>query len=123
MSDVIGREELKARLDKGHPITLVMMLDSYMYERIRIPGSVHINTSQDVAHLLPDKAAEIVVYGTESQGSTSLIGLLMLRRMGYTNVRCYSGGLRDWRQAGYPVEGCDIYLNGGNHPNYGLYSH
>jgi len=50
-----------------------------------------------------DKSTRIVTYcGT---GYRCLLGMMMLRSYGYTNVRNLVGGLEAWQAGGYPVEG------------------
>jgi 3-mercaptopyruvate sulfurtransferase SseA len=34
-----------------------------------------------------------------------IIGYQLLTRMGYKNIRRYAGGIEEWEEAGYPLEG------------------
>ena len=48
------------------------------------------------------KRAEIVLYC--GGGFRSALAADNLRKMGYTNVASMDGGIRAWREAGYPIE-------------------
>ena len=57
---------------------------------------------RDIETLIPDKAAPIVLYC--GGGYRSALSADNLQKMGYTNVVSMDGGIRAWREAGYPVE-------------------
>ena len=48
---------------------------------------------------------EIVVYCSNDACSASVFAYEYLVRHGYTHVRRYAGGILDWEEAGYPLEG------------------
>jgi rhodanese-related sulfurtransferase len=52
--------------------------------------------------VIPDKQAEIILYC--GGGFRSALAADSLRRMGYANVVSMDGGIRAWREAGYPME-------------------
>jgi len=52
-----------------------------------------------------DENDEIVVYCSDVACVASKYAYLGLVEHGYTNVRRYEGGLCDWAEAGYPLEG------------------
>ena len=57
----IGREELKAKLDRGDPFKLIMALNRWAYDSKHIPGSLHFDTPAELyAAVQPDD--EVVVY-------------------------------------------------------------
>jgi rhodanese-related sulfurtransferase len=65
MTATISREELKARLDRGDPITLVEILPPPDYRAGHLPGAIYIppiQVRQLAAKRLPDPDAEIVLY-------------------------------------------------------------
>ncbi len=103
----IGREDLKARLDRGEAITVVEALPEPYYRRAHLPGAINIPAEQvaELApRLLPDKAAEIVVYCANLPCPSSEMAARSLRDLGYANVREYAEGKQDWLEAGYPTE-------------------
>ena len=57
---------------------------------------------RDVEALIPDRAAAIVLYC--GGGFRSALAADNLQKMGYTNVVSMDGGMRAWREAGYPIE-------------------
>ncbi|HEY5091562.1 MAG TPA: rhodanese-like domain-containing protein, partial [Polyangia bacterium] len=68
-------------------------------------GARHIGRGvleRDVEALLPDKDAPIVLYC--GGGFRSALAAESLQKMGYTHVVSMEGGMRAWREAGYPVE-------------------
>ena len=100
----IGREELKAKIDRGDDFKLVMTLAEWAYIMSHIPGSMNINSIEQGRELL-DPEDEIVVYCSDEKCVASQFAYRYLARNGYKNVRRYSGGLSDWEAAGYPLEG------------------
>jgi rhodanese-related sulfurtransferase len=91
-------------LERKDQFELVMALGDWHYCAKHIPGSLHFATLQDVrASLSPDD--EIVVYCASYDGSASVFAYKYLVRHDYTHVRRYAGGILDWEEAGYPLEG------------------
>ncbi|MBW3622033.1 MAG: nuclear transport factor 2 family protein [Armatimonadetes bacterium] len=103
----ISRDELKDRLDRTIPTTLVEALPPMYYEDAHLPGALNINHDQVDAlapTLLPDKDAEIVVYCANTPCPNSELAAERLARLGYTRVFEYVEGKQDWIEAGYPTE-------------------
>lgn len=102
--ETIGREELKAKLDRGDDFKLVMALHEWAFRAKHIPGSLHFNTPEEAYEAL-DPDDEIVVYCSNPACVASQFAYQGLVDHGYTNVRRYEGGLSGWEDAGYPLEG------------------
>ncbi|MDQ3871811.1 MAG: rhodanese-like domain-containing protein [Chloroflexota bacterium] len=103
----IGRDELKAKLDRGENFKLVMALNRWAFDAKHIPGSSHFDTPDEAyAALRPDD--EVVVYCSNVDCLSSVALYRELVRRGYRNVRRYSGGLLDWETAGLPLEGASV---------------
>jgi rhodanese-related sulfurtransferase len=101
---LICREELKQKLERGDRFQLVMALGDWQYRAKHIPGSLHFATPQEaLAELSQDD--EIVVYCSSYDCSASVIAYEYLVHHGYTHVRRYAGGILDWEEAGYQLEG------------------
>jgi rhodanese-related sulfurtransferase len=101
---LISREELKQKLERKDQFQLVMALGDWEYRAKHIPGSLHFPTLQEArASLAQDD--EIVVYCSNYACSASVSAYEYLMRHGYTHVRRYAGGILDWEEAGYPLEG------------------
>lgn len=105
--ETISREELKEKLERGDDFKLVMSLGEWAFRAKHIPGSINISRPQDTEqYLQPDD--EIVVYCSDPQCFSSQVAYHMLKNRGFKNVRRYSGGISEWEEAGYPLEGEDV---------------
>ena len=110
MTETIGREELRALLERGERgerVTLVEALPEPYYRKAHLPGALdlpHDRVDELAPALLPDQAAAIVVYCANLPCENSAIAAARLRELGYTNVRDYAAGKQDWIDAGLPVE-------------------
>ena len=61
----IGRDELKAKMDRGDPIILLEVLALQYYRHSHLPGALNLppgKVAEMVPDLLPHKEAEIVLY-------------------------------------------------------------
>ena len=100
----IDRQELKERLDRGDQFKLVMTLPEAEFNLKHIPGSLRCYTPQDALALLRPED-EIVVYCSCPECPASECTALVLERLGFRNILHYHGGIADWEDAGYPLEG------------------
>ena len=101
--DLIGRDELKAMLDRGDDFELVMVLGEWEYRAGRIPGSRRVSTPEEGLRVL-DPDDEIVLYDSGPACPASRMASRFLKARGYRRVRRYVGGLEEWYSAGYPIE-------------------
>lgn len=65
MTTAISRTDLKAKLDRGEPFTLVEALPESAFQKVHLPGAINLPLGQlreRALQVLPDKGAEIVVY-------------------------------------------------------------
>jgi rhodanese-related sulfurtransferase len=102
MIKIITREELQDRLAAAHPVLLEALPAKY-YQDGHLPGALHMphdRTRQLAPSLVPDKAAEIVVYCASQTCQNSHIAAATLASMGYVNVSVFAGGKQDWLDAG-----------------------
>lgn len=107
MPTKITREELKTKLDSGEDIVLVEALPERYYRDRHLPGALNIPHNQVdelASQLLPDKAAQIVVYCANGPCRNSEIAAFRLSQLGYTDVRDYHLGKQDWIEVGLPTE-------------------
>jgi rhodanese-related sulfurtransferase len=100
----MSHEELKQKLDRKENFRLVNALSEWAYQAKHIPGSMHFATIREAIQSL-NKDDEIVVYCSDENCIASKALGQLLERNGNTHVLHYSGGLQDWEQAGYPLEG------------------
>jgi rhodanese-related sulfurtransferase len=95
---------VKAKLDKGEQFHLVDVREESEWARDHLPGALYLGKGiieRDVEQQLPDTDAEIVLYC--GGGFRSALAADNLQKMGYTKVFSMDGGIRDWRQKGYPL--------------------
>src|SRR2546427_9390025 len=100
--------EVKAKLDRGERYHFIDVREDNEFATDHAKGAVHLGRGileRDIETVIPDKHAEIVLYC--GGGFPSALGADKLPKMGYTNVSSMDGGIRAWREAGYPIEkGC-----------------
>jgi rhodanese-related sulfurtransferase len=97
--------DVKTRLDRGERFHFVDVREDSEFAVDRARGAQHIGRGvleRDVETLIPEKDAPIVLYC--GGGFRSALAAENLQKMGYTNVISMDGGMRAWREAGYPVE-------------------
>ena len=99
--------ELKRRLDAGDRLVIVDLRMALDIETAPygIPGAYRIapETLQHPHHLIPPDS-EVVFYCAEPREATSARMALRLASNGFKNIHPLSGGLEDWRQAGFALE-------------------
>src|SRR5437868_15273508 len=101
---LISRDELKRKLERKGNFKLVMALGTWEYRAKHIPGSLHFLTPEEVlVSLIQDD--EIVVYCSSYDCIASVLAYKYLVHHGYMHVRRYAGGILEWEEAGYPLEG------------------
>jgi rhodanese-related sulfurtransferase len=105
--DLIDREELKEKLDRGHDFRLVVTLGEWAYRSKHIPNSLRISTAKEALETL-DPHDEIVLYDSGPQCPASRMVCRILKAHGYEHVRRYAGGLEEWEGACYHLEGQQV---------------
>ena len=107
MPRTITRDELQRRLATPSTPVLLEALPEKYYRDGHLPGALYMPHDRVVAlapAVVPDKAAEIVVYCASETCRNSHIAARALEDLGYANVSVYVGGKKDWADAGLPVE-------------------
>jgi rhodanese-related sulfurtransferase len=97
--------EAKARLDRNEVVHFVDVREDHEFAKDHAKGARHLGKGiieRDVETVIPDKQAAIVLYC--GGGYRSVLAADALQQMGYTNVTSMDGGIRAWRDAGYPME-------------------
>lgn len=101
----IGREELKSKLDRREDFQIVNVLTPELYRLGAIPGSKKIPVDELVTRLGElDKNREVVVYCAGPSCNASRRAARILENRGF-DAAAYEGGLEEWKQAGFPLEG------------------
>jgi rhodanese-related sulfurtransferase len=102
----ISRQELEEKIGTGE-LTVVDAQAPGWYEREHLPGALRADAGHmdDLATRLgDDPAAEIAVYCWSETCNMSALVSAELAGRGYTNVRRYVEGKKDWIEAGLPIE-------------------
>ena len=98
-------QDVKTRMDRGETFHLIDVREESEYARGRAAGALHIGRGileRDIEKRIPDRGAPIVLYC--GGGFRSALAAESLGKMGYSNVVSMDGGMRAWREAGFPVE-------------------
>jgi rhodanese-related sulfurtransferase len=66
---------------------------------------MNLISREELKQKILNPSDEIIIYCSNPSCIASIIGYQLLTRMGYKNVRRYAGGIEDWKEAGYPLEG------------------
>jgi rhodanese-related sulfurtransferase len=97
-------DQVRARLDNKEDFVLVDVREDNEYAKDHIRGAIHLGKGvieRDIEQRVPDVNTAIVLYC--GGGFRSAIAADNLQKMGYTNVTSMDGGIRDWREKGYPL--------------------
>lgn len=102
----MGMDELRDRIASGKPgLTVVDVREADAYAAGHVPGAIHVPRGQlelRADTVFPDPRERMVVYCEFGKISTLAAGTL--RQMGFLGAAALDGGIRVWREAGYPIE-------------------
>ena len=97
--------DVKARLDRGERFHFVDVREDDEFAQDHAAGAVHLGKGvieRDIETAIPNRQEPIVLYC--GGGYRSVLAADSLRQMGYTNLISMDGGIKAWRDAGYPIE-------------------
>src|SRR5258708_33293593 len=97
-------DEVKRKLDGGEKFVLVDVREESEFAKDHLPGAVHLGKGvieRDVEGRVPYLNTPLVLYC--GGGFRSALAADNLQKMGYTNVISMDGGIRGWREKGYPL--------------------
>ncbi len=97
--------DVKMKLDRGERFHFIDVREDNEFAVDHAKGALHLGRGileRDIETVIPDKRAEIVLYC--GGGYRSALAAQNLKKMGYANVASMDGGIRAWREAGYPIE-------------------
>jgi len=97
--------DVKMKLDRGERFHFIDVREDNEFAVDHAKGALHLGRGileRDIETVIPDKRAEIVLYC--GGGYRSALAAENLTKMGYANVASMDGGIRAWREAGYPIE-------------------
>jgi rhodanese-related sulfurtransferase len=76
-----------------------------------LPGALNLTpgwVDDRARRRIPDLDTEVVVYCLDSDCDSSVKVANRLTELGYRNVLHYAEGMRDWLEAGLPLEGARV---------------
>lgn len=97
-------DTVKARMDRGDKFVLVDVREESEFAKDHLPGAIHLGKGiieRDIEARVPELGTELVLYC--GGGFRSALAADNLQKMGYTNVISMDGGIRDWREKGFPL--------------------
>ena len=100
-TDIEGYKAMRA---KGEKHVLVDVREDNEFAKGHVKGAVHMSkgtVERDIESKYPDKSTTLVLYC--GGGFRSALVADNLQKMGYTNVVSMDGGIREWREKGYPL--------------------
>ena len=100
----VSVDNVKQKLDRNEQFLLVDVREDNEWQNDHLPRAIHLGKGiieRDIEQRVPDVNAPIVLYC--GGGFRSALAADNLGRMGYTNVLSMDGGIREWREKGYPL--------------------
>ena len=97
-------DEVKKRMDRGEKFLLVDVREESEYAKDHLPGAIHLGKGvieRDIEERVPELDEEMILYC--GGGFRSALAADNLQKMGYTNVISMDGGIRGWRENGFPL--------------------
>jgi len=97
-------DDVKARLDRGEKFVLVDVREESEYAKDHLPRAIHLGKGiieRDIEARVPDLNTPMILYC--GGGFRSALAADNLQKMGYTRVISMDGGIRQWREKGFPL--------------------
>ncbi len=104
---LISCMELKEKLDRNDDFKLVMTFHEGAFRAKHIPGSINVYSEESAKGVI-EPSDEIVIYCVNKGCVASITTYRKLSEHGFTNVRRFAGGLEEWDEMGFPLEGDQI---------------
>ncbi|MCF2970521.1 sulfurtransferase [Synechococcus sp. Nb3U1] len=98
-------EQVRQKQLQGDPFYFVDVREESEWQAGHAVGAIHLGKGiieRDIETAIPDKEAEIILYC--GGGFRSALAADNLKKMGYQKVISMDGGMRGWREAGFPEE-------------------
>jgi len=97
-------DEVKARMDRGQKFVLIDVREESEFAKDHLPSAIHMGKGvieRDIEGRVPDPGTPLVLYC--GGGFRSALAADNLQKMGYRNVLSMDGGIRGWREKGFPL--------------------
>ena len=100
----VSVDDVKTKIDRGEKFVLVDVREESEWAKDHLPGAIHLGKGvieRDVEESVPDLNASVVLYC--GGGYRSALAADNLQQMGCRNVFSMDGGIREWREKGFPL--------------------
>ncbi|OFZ22913.1 MAG: hypothetical protein A2X94_14875 [Bdellovibrionales bacterium GWB1_55_8] len=107
MVRIINQTQISRKKTVGEKVIYVEISPFEEYERLQIAGALNLppdKVRERAPRYLPNRAAEIVIYGVTENSPEAWAAARELDAMGYGNIYFYPGGKNEWVKMGYDVE-------------------
>ena len=97
--------DVQSRMARGEQFHFIDVREDHEFAKDHAKGAYHLGKGiieRDIETMIPEKQAAIILYC--GGGFRSVLAADALQQMGYTNVVSMDGGIKAWREAGYPLE-------------------
>ena len=97
-------DNVKARMDRGEKFALIDVREESEYARDHLPGAIHLGKGvieRDIEARVPDLDTPMILYC--GGGFRSALAADNLQKMGYKRAISMDGGIREWREKGFPL--------------------
>jgi len=103
---VISKDDLWTRMEEGDIPTIIDVLAPEHFQANHIKGAISmpLNTIERQVPKMLDKEDTIVTYCASYICPVSTYAAEKLMAMGYEKVYDYKGGIKEWMEAGLPVQ-------------------
>jgi glyoxylase-like metal-dependent hydrolase (beta-lactamase superfamily II) len=102
----VSLAELKRRIERqGNSMIVLDVREKDAFDAAHVPGAKHLPRGQlelRINEVLPDPTARIVTVC--EFGKISTLAAATLRDLGYLRAAALDGGMKAWRDGGFPVE-------------------
>lgn len=98
-------QQVRQKQLQGDPFYFVDVREESEWQAGHAVGAMYLGKGiieRDIETAIPDKEAEIILYC--GGGFRSALAADNLKKMGYQKVISMDGGMRGWREAGFPEE-------------------
>jgi rhodanese-related sulfurtransferase len=100
----VSVDAVKAEIEHGEEFVLIDVREESEFAKDHLPSAIHLGKGiieRDIEARVPELNTPMVLYC--GGGFRSALAADNLQKMGYTNVISMDGGIRDWREKGYPL--------------------
>jgi rhodanese-related sulfurtransferase len=107
MISMVSRDELKEKIVRGDKFYLIEIESDEHTRHAHIPGSLRLplgEIREQASKVLLNRSAELVFFCQDDDCPCAREAGGEFSSMGYESIHHYSKGVRDWVNAGLPVE-------------------